>query len=203
MMPPRVARSNAFLWAVATACLAVALSGCDRPGVEERSVPKGVERVPEAPAPETAGEAAPTAAGEGRPWTAPDGWTEHAEPRPMRLATYLAPVAGGPVEVAVTRFGGRVGGELANVNRWRGQMGLGPIGEGELDAAIARFSAPGYEGYEARIESPQGVMLAAGVYEESTDQTWFVRATVPDAETADRLQTDLFRMARSIAGVGG
>ena len=48
MMPPRVARSNAFLWAVATACLAVALSGCDRPGVEERSVPKGVERVPEA-----------------------------------------------------------------------------------------------------------------------------------------------------------
>lgn len=120
----------------------------------------------------------------------------------MRLATYIAPHADAPVEVAVTRFGGRVGGVLANINRWRGQMGLPPIGEGDLSEAIVRFSAPGYAGYEARIDTPTGVMLAAGVYDEGTDLMWFVRATVADAEAADRLEADLFGMARSIAGLG-
>lgn len=119
----------------------------------------------------------------------------------MRLATYIAPDSAGAVEVAVTRFGGRVGGEVANINRWRVQMGLGAIVEGELDAAVTRFSSAGFEGYETRIESPRGVMLAAGVYEEAIDQTWFVRATVLEKAAADRLQDDLFRMARSIAGV--
>jgi len=119
----------------------------------------------------------------------------------MRLATYVAPDSGDGVEVAVSRFGGRVGGELANINRWRGQMGLDPIDESELEASVERFTAPGYEGYQARIESPTGVMLAAGVYQESIDQTWFVRATVEDASGADRLQGDVFGMARSIAGL--
>jgi hypothetical protein len=119
----------------------------------------------------------------------------------MRLATYIAPDPGGPVEVAVTRFGGRVGGALANINRWRGQMGLGPIGEDELDESVSRFSAAGFDGYEIRIESPRGIMLAAGVYEEAIDQMWFVRTTVPAAEVADRLEDDVFHMARSIAGL--
>ncbi len=120
----------------------------------------------------------------------------------MRLATYIAPDDSGPVEVAITRFGGRVGGDLANINRWRGQMGLPAIDGAELEAAIVRFSATGFDGYETRIEAPSGVMLAAGVYDEAIEQMWFVRATVPDAAVADRLQADLFSMARSIAGLG-
>lgn len=120
----------------------------------------------------------------------------------MRLTTYFAPDPAGPVEIAVTRFGGRVGGELANVNRWRGQIGLEPIGEDELESAISRFAATGFEGYEARIETPSGVMLAAGVYETNTDQTWFVRATMADPSVADRIQAHLFEMARSIMHAG-
>ncbi len=119
----------------------------------------------------------------------------------MRLATYIAPDVSGPVEIAVTRFGGRVGGVLANVNRWRGQMELPPIEESDLAAEIKRFSAPGYDGYAARLESSAGVMLAAGVYEEATDQMWFVRARLDDAAAADRLESDLFGVARSIAGL--
>jgi hypothetical protein len=46
-------------------------------------------------------------------------------------------------------------------------------------------------------------MLAVGVHEASIDQTWFVRATVADAEAADRLEAALFGMARSIAGLPG
>ncbi len=155
-----------------------------------------VDSVPSAPGETTAG-----VARSGRPWVVPAGWVEAPEQRPMRLATYTVPVPAGPVEVAVSRFAGRVGGDLANVNRWRGQMGLPPIGAGELDETLVRFSAPGYDGYQTRIEAPTGVMLAAGVYDASIDQMWFVRATVGESDEADRIQADLFGMARSIAGL--
>lgn len=179
-----------------------ALTGCDRRGVDEHVVAKGVERVPAAkPGASDADTAVAVAPSGHQPWVVPDGWTEDPEPRQMRLATYIAPDPAGSVEVAITRFGGRAGGELANINRWRGQMGLGPIGEDVLDESISRFSAAGFDGFEIRIESPRGVMLAAGVYEEVIDQMWFVRTTVPDAEVADRLEDFVFGMARSIAGL--
>lgn len=135
-----------------------------------------------------------------RPWTVPVGWTEDPAPRQMRLATYTASDPSGPHEVAVTRFGGRVGGDLANVTRWRRQMGLGPVAEADLDAILDRFTAPGYEGYRLRLESERGVMLVVAMYEVSEDRTWFVRSTLPDAAAADRLQPDLFAMGASIAG---
>lgn len=193
-----------FACCLAAGCAMLMLGGCERAGIEERTIGKGVERVPAAsePVSESGPAAARPAKEPGREWAVPAGWTEDPNPRQMRLATYIAPDPAGPVEVAVTRFGGRVGGELANVNRWRGQLGLPPIMEAELDEAVVRFSADGYAGYETRIETPNGVMLAAGVYEEAGDQTWFVRATVTDAKVADRLQADLFAMARSIAGLG-
>lgn len=185
------------LWA----CIAMPLAGCDRSGVQSQQLAKGVEGVPDEAVP-----VPPAAAAESstrnpdRPWSVPDGWTEDTAPRPMRLTTYVAADPSGPVEVAVTRFGGRVGGTLANINRWRGQMALPPVDETELETTIVRFASPGFDGYEVRIESERGVMLAVGVHEVSIDQTWFVRATVPDAEAADRLEAALFGMARSIAG---
>ncbi|MFG0242376.1 MAG: hypothetical protein ACF8R9_06280 [Phycisphaerales bacterium JB054] len=191
-------------WMIASVTLfAAAMLGCERREIEEHTVAKGVERVPEAPpeSPVAAGQPGADAEAASRPWTVPDGWTEDTEPRPMRLATYLAPDADGAVEVAVTRFAGRVGGELANINRWRGQMGLPALDEAGLEAAIVRFASSGYDGYQTRIESAGGVMLAAGVYDEAIDQTWFLRATLADAASADRLESDLFAMARSIAGV--
>ena len=183
------------------ACVAMPLAGCDRSGVQSQQVAKGVERIPDEATPvPPAATAESSARNPDRPWSVPEGWSEDAAPRPMRLTTYVAPDSSGPVEVAVTRFGGRVGGALANINRWRGQMGLPPVDETGLEATIVRFASPGFDGYEVRIESERGVMLAAAVYEASIDQTWFVRATVANAEAADRLEAELFGMARSIAG---
>ncbi|MBX3315730.1 MAG: hypothetical protein KF902_02575 [Phycisphaeraceae bacterium] len=170
--------------------------------MQEHKVAKGIEQVLVATARTSDADAeADAAPSRERPWVAPAAWTEDPAPRLMRLATYMAPDPAGPVEVAITRFGGIVGGELANINRWRGQMGLGPIGEDELGTSISRFSAAGFDGYEIRIESPRGVMLAAGVYQKAIDQMWFVRTTVPDAEVADRFEDAVFGMARSIAGL--
>ena len=64
-------------------------------------------------------------------WRTPDGWTEQP-PTSMRLANFHA---GNPsVECYVTILGGDGGGMLANVNRWRDQLALAPIGDAELDA---------------------------------------------------------------------
>jgi hypothetical protein len=59
---------------------------------------------------------------------APKEWQPVA-PGPMQQSKFTA--AGG-VEISVSEFQGSVGGVLANVNRWRGQLGLAPIAESEL-----------------------------------------------------------------------
>lgn len=209
-VPARTTTACLLACQIALACGLVA---CDDAAVEEQQIEKGIENIP---APEQATESTiqPTAEPTGEqpaqadspgpsdprfPWAAPEGWVLDETPRQMRIATYMAPTDSGQQEIAVTRFGGRVGGELANINRWRGQMGLAPIGETQLDDTIERFAAEGFDGYQLRIESAQGVMLAAAVYDGSIDQTWFVRATLPNTSIADQLEAGVFAMARSIA----
>jgi hypothetical protein len=173
--------------------------------VKEEQIDKGIEQIPApetAQVPDTKERAAsntPTEPESQYPWAVPEGWVLDETPRQMRIATYMAPTPGGSQEVAVTRFPRRVGGELANINRWRGQMGLAPIGEPELEDNIERFTAGGFDGYQVRIESERGVMLAAGIFDSSIGQTWFVRATTDDPGVADAIEDDVFAMARSIA----
>jgi hypothetical protein len=182
------------------------LSACADREIEEHRVEKGIERLPSdapsSPAQSTPSTPEPSSA---TPWEVPEGWVLDPTPRQMRIATYLADAPSGQVEIAITRFPGDVGGVLANINRWRGQMGLGPVSETNLESTISRFEAPGFSGYETRIESERGVMIAVGVHDQSIDQTWFVRATVDNPQAADEVQEQLFAMARSITrnGSGG
>ena len=46
-------------------------------------------------------------------------------------------------EIAVTVFPGNVGGLTANVNRWRGQIGLAPLAPAELEANLDHLDANG------------------------------------------------------------
>ncbi|MCA9275835.1 MAG: hypothetical protein KDA29_07410 [Phycisphaerales bacterium] len=193
--------------------LACGLVACDDAAVQEQQIEKGIESIPAAeqatestiqPTAEPTGEQpaqtdTPASSDPRFPWAAPEGWVLDETPRQMRIATYMTPTESGQQEIAVTRFAGRVGGELANINRWRGQMGLAPISESQLDDNIERFTAEGFDGYQLRIESAQGVMLAAAVYDGSIDQTWFVRATLPNISIADQIEAGVFGMARSIA----
>jgi len=63
--------------------------------------------------------------GAGIKWTVPSNWKAEAE-RPMRLATYTIPPAGGdsePAECGVYYFGQGQGGSVqANMDRWIGQF---------------------------------------------------------------------------------
>jgi len=131
------------------------------------------------------------------PWIVPEGWTLDPAPRPMRVATYLIDDESGPVEVAITRFPGDVGGLHANVNRWRGQVGLGPIAADDLDEHVEPFDNENFEGHTMRIEGPRGHMLAAATFDPRAGETWFVKITTTP-EVADRVEPEFLDFSRSI-----
>ena len=83
------------------------------------------------------------ASGPGLNWTAPASW-QSKPATAMRKATYAVPGDGGAVgDLSVTAFPGDVGGELANLNRWRGQLGLAPISATDVDGQVTRLSPHG------------------------------------------------------------
>ena len=71
-------------------------------------------------------------------WSLPKGWGEHLTGG-MRYAT-LKPSTEGKLDVTVVVLPGPAGGELANVNRWRGQIGLAPLDEPAMGAARKRIA---------------------------------------------------------------
>jgi hypothetical protein len=73
----------------------------------------------------------------GLKWSVPTGWKE-LPGNGMRLATFELPQGSGKAEGSVVALAGDAGGELANVNRWRGQLTLPPIAENDLSGARTR-----------------------------------------------------------------
>ena len=69
----------------------------------------------------------------GLAWTLPAGWKE-VPGNGMRLATFVPP-GGLKTEATVVALPGDSGGDLANANRWRGQIGLPPTDEAGLAAS--------------------------------------------------------------------
>src|SRR5436309_1348724 len=69
-------------------------------------------------------------------WTLPKDWTEVA-PGEMRRASFRVKGGNGnEADVSVMVLPGNAGGDLNNVNRWRGQVGLAAI----TDEAVAGLS---------------------------------------------------------------
>jgi hypothetical protein len=147
---------------LAIGAAALLLTGCGDDPVAVYRVPKEKDAeipmaaaadagAPSAPAPGAgmADTAVPTASGEALAWQAPAAWAPKA-PSAMRKGSYSVPGEGGEADLSITAFPGDVGGELANVNRWRGQIGLTPLGPEELDASVSRFDQGGPQGHLGR-----------------------------------------------------
>jgi hypothetical protein len=70
-------------------------------------------------------------------WSIPSAWKTVASGA-MQAAKFTVPGRNGAkAEVTVSIFPTEAGGRLANINRWRGQIGLGPVSEGELAKLVA------------------------------------------------------------------
>jgi hypothetical protein len=65
-------------------------------------------------------------------WTMPAGWQE-MPPNGVRLGDFMVAGSNGKkAEVTVISLPGEAGGALANVNRWRQEVGLGNVTENEI-----------------------------------------------------------------------
>ena len=70
-------------------------------------------------------------------WEVPTHWVKTSASS-MRLASYeVSDGNGSKLDFSVTSFPGDVGGTLANVNRWLGQIGIDPVEESSLSKYVS------------------------------------------------------------------
>jgi len=75
-------------------------------------------------------------------YTLPDGWKEKAATQ-MRVASFEISENGKTADVSVIPLGAMSGGDAANVNRWRGQVGLQPVAETDLPKSAEKVEIAG------------------------------------------------------------
>jgi len=122
-------------------------------------------------------------------WDAPESWAA-LPPVAMRVAGYRLSTADGAAsaELTITAFPGDVGGDLANINRWRGQIGLAPLAAEALASEIQQLRTAPHDRAFKLVEmantqsSPPQATLAA--YTEHEGSTWFFKLTGAPAVVA-------------------
>jgi hypothetical protein len=112
-------------------------------------------------------------------WTTPAGWTQ-VPPSAMRMGSFKIADAGGKqAEVSIVPLPGMAGGDFANVNRWRGQVGLPPASDDVLQNAAETVQAGGQP---AQLFDMAGVNAANGetnrivaAIQHRNDTAWFFK----------------------------
>lgn len=115
----------------------------------------------------------------GKPrWTVPAAWKEEP-PTQMLIARFTAAENDREAEITVSAFPGDVGGLLANVNRWRRQVGQPPMPESEvtkevqqLDPVPGRMMLVDILGTDPKTDQPARLV---GIIVPQAGQTWFYK----------------------------
>ena len=112
---------------------------------------------------------------DGLKYQTPAGWTVKAN-GPMRLASL--DIIDGPqkCDVSISRLGPDQSA-LSNVNRWRGQLKLAEVTEGELQ--LKPIQCGGHDGQLVQLVGETETIL--GVIVPQPDATWFVKLQGPNA----------------------
>jgi hypothetical protein len=163
-----------------------------QPAAAQPSLPDGHPPVAggsAAPAPggDMANTAVPTAGGSDLRWTAPAAWTPKAGSS-MRKGSYAVTRDGAEADFAITAFPGDTGGLHANLNRWRGQVGLPNAAPAELDAAVQHLDGLGGMHFDVvDLVGPSGTRML-GAITSYNGNSWFFKLMGPDALVAGEKQ---------------
>jgi hypothetical protein len=105
----------------------------------------------------------------------------------MRIGSFTVSGDAGAADISIIAFPGEAGGLLANINRWRGQLGLAPLADGDLAGATTALDGAGGLHFTVVDLSGQaggaptrmlGAILSFG------GQTYFFKLTGPDSLVA-------------------
>jgi len=132
-------------------------------------------------------------------WTVPAGWKEEP-PTQMLVAKFSATDKDAKADITVSAFPGDVGGLLANVNRWRRQIGLPPMAEADVTKEVKQLdSVPGkmmlveMTGTDPKTSQPARLV---GIIVPQAGQTWFYKL-MGDAAVVGAQKEVLVQFARS------
>ncbi len=128
-----------------------------------------------------AGVVAPDASAVPVTWTTPTNWTE-VPPSEMRVGSFkIAGANGAQADVSIVPLPGMAGGDFANVNRWRGQVGLSPQSDDVLQNSAETVQAGGqpaqlYDiaGANSTSGEPSRIL---GVIQHRDGTAWFFKMT--------------------------
>jgi hypothetical protein len=190
---------SAYRALLASGLCLLLLSACRDREIASYRVPK--EKDPEMPMPGAAAKAAAaapmsgdamantavtTAQGNDLTWTAPAAWK--AKPASaMRKGSYaVTGENGAEADLSITAFPGDVGGDLANLNRWRGQIQLPPLAASDLATATTHADINGLHVTVVDFANPSAAnaQRILGAIVPVQGATWFFKLTGPDALVA-------------------
>jgi hypothetical protein len=131
-------------------------------------------------------------------WTVPPGWQE-LPPGQMLAAKFLVSTNNNMrTEVNV---GTAMGGTLANVNRWRGQLGLAPIADDALNAQATAVEIEGgkalfvdMNGTDARTGRPARIL--GGIVPKG-EETWFYKL-MGDPQVVDQQKESFTKFVQTV-----
>lgn len=169
------------------------MCGCSRPKVAVYDAPKDQAVPLTAAAPVAQDASAPAPPGLPLAWKVPSGWTEQAGSE-MRVATLLPPSAKGKAELSIIQLSGEAGGDLANVNRWRGQIGLQPVTS--LAGQTKTVGTPAGQTLVVDLKGDQGQAMLAAILKDG-DARWFFKLSGPVAAVAG-LESDFHTFLGSL-----
>ncbi len=108
-------------------------------------------------------------------WEVPTGWKE-LPPGQMQVGQFSIAEGAAKAKMTIIPLPGQAGGDLDNVNRWRGQVGLPPTYAEELAKMVEKVEIAGLEGKLvdlAGADTDKPRMLAAFLYRDN--MAWFFK----------------------------
>lgn len=144
---------------------------------------------------------APATAAAGMPvWDLPAAWKEQQPPDMILRSFASTGDAGKKVDITVSKFSGPAGGVQANADRWRTQVGLGPMDAAELaklpvlDLAAGKATLVDVSGVSARTGERTRII---GAIVPDRGETWFFKL-MGDVDVAERERPSFVKFVQSV-----
>lgn len=130
-------------------------------------------------------------ASRGVDWQLPSGWTEQPG-NSIRVGSFAFTGKNGQkADISVVPLFGTAGGELSNVNRWRGQIGLEPIQDKDLEQNVQRIKPADRAMLLADFASKDPIIdgkfksrIVVAMYIQP-EKTWFFKMTGEDSAVSE------------------